>query len=328
MKILVAGLGSIGQRHARNLLAMGQQDLVFYRSGFGASLEADLAGIPVEPDLEAALAQRPQAVIIANPTALHMDVAVPAARMGYNLLIEKPVSHTMERIEDLKTALAVGGGKCLVGYHFRYHPGLLEVKGFLEKNSIGRPLSVRAHWGEYLPGWHPGVDYRQGYSARKDLGGGVILTLSHPLDYLRWLFGEVEALWAFNGTFGDLGLQVEDTAEIGLRFKSGVIGSLHLDYLQRPPSHTMEIIGTQGTVRWDGLSGEVSIYRADDGKWEKHRPAEEFERNTLFHSEISHFLQVCQGQAKPRCSLDDGIAALKLALAALISNSSGSLIYL
>ncbi len=133
---------------------------------------------------------------------------------------------------------------------------------------------MRAHWGEYLPGWHPWEDYRQGYSARPDLGGGVVLTLSHPLDYLRWLFGEVEALWAFTGKSSDLELQVEDTAEIGLRFANGVLGSLHLDYNQRPPGHWLEVITSQGTLRWDNLSGEVQVYRSETetGKFTRRQP--------------------------------------------------------
>lgn len=328
MKILVAGLGSIGRRHALNLLALGQRDLVFYRTGLGSALDEELAGFPAETDLNAALAHQPEAAIIANPTALHVPVAIAAAEAGCSLLIEKPVSHSMERLDELKNAIATGGGKCLIGYHFRYHPGLLRIKELLKDGQIEHPLSVRAHWGEYLPDWHPWEDYRQGYSARSDLGGGVILTLSHPLDYLRWIFGNVESLWAFSGQSEELGLQVEDTAEIGLRFISGVIGSLHLDYLQHPATHTMELIGTQGTVRWDGQSGELALYSAESKQWEAFPPLAGFERNSLFMAEMRHFLRVCRGLEEPCCTLDDGIAALRLALAAHASQNTASLIYL
>ncbi len=337
MKFLIAGLGSIGRRHLRNLLALGEQDIILYRTHQSTLPDAELADFPVETDLRTALAHQPDAVIVSNPTALHLDVAIPAAQAGCHLLIEKPVSHSLERIADLQAAVEQGGGQVLVGYHFRYHPGLQKISELLAQNAIGRPLSVRAHWGEYLPDWHPWEDYRQGYSARTDLGGGVILTLSHPLDYLHWLFGEVGSLWAFADRLNNLGLDVEDTAEIGIKFTSGVMGSIHLDYNQRPPAHHLEIIGTQGTAGWDNTSQVVSLYRAIDptesraeGKntvYETFLPPPGFERNDLFLAEMQHFLDVIRQQAVPCCTLQDGLNALHLAFGALESATTGTLLH-
>ena len=185
MKILIAGLGSIGRRHFHNLLALGERDLLLYRTHRSTMPDEELQGFPVETDLGAALAHKPDAVIVSNPTSLHLDVAIPAARAGCCLFLEKPVSDSMERVHDLQAAVEDSGRQAFVGFQFRFHPGLREAKQLLEQGVIGRVLSVRAHWGAYLPGWHPWEDYRQGYSARSDLGGGVILTLCHPLDYLR-----------------------------------------------------------------------------------------------------------------------------------------------
>jgi len=333
MKIMIAGLGSIGRRHLGNLLALGERDVLLFRSKKADTKHPADTGnhpgdFPVETNLQAALAHRPQAVIISNPTALHLDVAIPAARAGCHLLLEKPISHTLDRLPELQAALEENNCQALIGYHFRFHPGLERLKDHLESGAIGRPLSVRAHWGEYLPGWHPWEDYRQGYSARPDLGGGVILTLSHPLDYLRWLFGDVRSVWAFSGKLSDLELRVEDTAEIGLRFASGVLGSLHLDYNQQPPSHHLEVIGTHGTMRWESAAGTIRIFRAGSAQWLEEVPPDGFERNSLFLSEMRHFLQVCRGEASPRCSFQDGVLALELALAALESQAQGKLIEL
>ena len=96
-----------------------------------------------------------------------------------------------------KQAIEQNHSQVLVGFQFRFHPGLQQVKKLLDEGAIGKPISAHAHWGEYLPDWHPWEDYKQGYAARPELGGGVVLTLSHPLDYLRWLLGEVESLSAF-----------------------------------------------------------------------------------------------------------------------------------
>lgn len=325
MKTLIAGFGSIGRRHFRNLRALGVNDFVFLRSRRSSLPDDEIAAYPAETSLEAALAHQPQAVIVSNPTALHLDVAIPAARAGCHLFLEKPLSHNRERVDELQAAVAQGGGRVLVGFQFRYHPGLRQVKTWLAEGAIGRPLSARAHWGEYLPGWHPWEDYRRGYSARQDLGGGVILTLCHPLDYLRWLLGEVTGLWAFIGQESDLELEVEDNAEIGLRFAGGGLGTVHLDYNQRPPAHRLEIIGTRGTIRWDNADGAARLWREDSSAWDVILPPDGFERNDLFRAQMRHFLAVTRGEEAPRCTLDDGIRALELALAAHRSAREGML---
>jgi predicted dehydrogenase len=323
MKFLIAGFGSIGRRHFRNLLALGERDILFYRSKQSTLADDELANFVVETDLQAALAHQPEAVIISNPTALHLDVAIPAAEQGCHLFLEKPISHNLDRIDELQAALQKDGGRVLVGFQFRFHPGLELIFQIVKASlnplpttlapSIGRPISARAHWGEYLPNWHPWEDYRQGYSARQDLGGGVVLTLCHPLDYLRWLFGDVQKLWAFTAQSSDLELPVEDTAEIGLRFKNGMTGTVHLDYCQQPASHRLEIIGTQGTIRWDNADGIVKI--SNGQAWQEFPPPENFDRNDLFRSQMQHFVEVVNGTVDPICSLNDGIKALELALA-------------
>lgn len=222
MKFLIAGLGSIGRRHLQNLVALGQDDILLYRTNKSTMPDDPLAAYPVETDLHEALAHKPDGVIISNPTSLHMDVAIPAAQAGCHILLEKPISHDMAQVDELASAAEKSGSRILVGFQFRYHPGLRAIDALLKSGDVGRPISARAHYGEYLPDWHPWEDYRQSFSARKDLGGGVILTLTHPLDYLRMLFGEVTSLSAYAGQFSDLEIDVEDTAEIAMQFENGV----------------------------------------------------------------------------------------------------------
>jgi predicted dehydrogenase len=315
MKFLIAGLGSIGRRHFRNLRALGENDILLYRTHRATLPDDELAGFPVEKDLQAALAHKPDAVVVSNPTALHLDVAIPAAEAGCHLLLEKPISHSMERVENLREAVARTGALVLVGFQFRFHPGLQMVKDLLARGEIGMPVSVHAHWGEYLPNWHPWEDFRTGYAARLDLGGGVVLTLCHPLDYLRMLLGDAEGAWSLTSNQG-LGLSVEDTAEIGLQFANGAVGSVHLDYVQRPPKHWLEIVGTEGTLHWDNADGAVNVFRASQNAWETHSTPVGFERNEMFLDQMRHFLAVIRGEEEPVCSLEDGIAALELAISA------------
>jgi predicted dehydrogenase len=244
-----------------------------------------------------------------------MEIAVPAAEAGCHVFIEKPISHSMDRVSEFQLAVDKGGGQVLVGFQFRFHPGLAAILELLEDRAIGDPISGRVHWGEYLPDWHPWEDYRTAYSARSDLGGGVVLTLCHPFDYLRWLFGEVRMVSAVVSQSGTLDLDVEDNAEIILNFEAGPLTSVHLDYNQRPPAHELEIIGSQGTISWNGINGVVRWWSTRSESWREILPPKDFERNTLFLAEMKHFLEVMSGVASPICTLNDGIQTLEIALA-------------
>jgi len=326
MKFLIAGLGSIGRRHFRNLIALGEQDILLLRTHKATLPDDDLAGYPVSTDLQdALLSHKPEAVIISNPTALHLDIAIPAAQAGCSILMEKPLSDSLARVDELEAALKKGGGRLLTGFQFRFHPTLQMARQYLKSDVVGRPISFHVHWGEYLPDWHPWEDFKQGYAARPDLGGGVILTLSHALDYIRMLLDEPDSLWAFAGPL-NLGLEVEDTAEIGLKMMSGAIGSVHLDYNQKPASHHWEIVCTKGTMKWDNASGALEVYSAKDKEWGKHLPTKGFERNTLFIKEMKHFISVAQKKELPACTLQDGKRALQMALAAQQSAQTGQIV--
>jgi predicted dehydrogenase len=334
MKILIAGLGSIGRRHFRNLIALGETDIVLLRTRKATLPDDELAGYPVETNLQEALQKhKPDAVVVANPTSMHMDVAIPAAEAGCVILLEKPVSNSLDRLDLLQNAAQKSGSKILVGFQFRYHPTLNKARELIQSNELGKILTAHAHWGEYLPQWHPWEDYRQSYAARTDLGGGVIITLTHPLDYLRYLLGEVSALWSFNGHISPLEIDVEDVAEIGLRFASGAVGGVHMNYFQRPPVHRLEIVGSSGTLRWDNADGILHFFQmpAAFGSFSDNPPApvmesftppEGFERNQLFLAQTRHFLEVARGAKEPVCTLEDGIMALRLALAAYESQKS------
>jgi predicted dehydrogenase len=335
MKFLIAGLGSIGRRHFRNLIALGEKDIVLLRTRKATLPDDELAGYPVETELSEALQKhQPDAVIVTNPTSMHLDVAIPAAEAGCHILLEKPVSNSLDRLDTLQKAAGKSGSQILVGFQFRYHPTLNKARELIQSNAVGKVLMVHAHWGEYLPQWHPWEDYRQSYAARADLGGGVIVTLTHPLDYLRYLLGDIESLWSFNGHISPLEVDVEDVAEIGLKFASGAVGGVHVNYFQRPPVHRLEIVGTNGTLRWDNADGILHFQRmpAPFGSYsdqplapviDSYAPPEGFERNQLFLAQTRHFLGIVRGESEPVCTLEDGILALRLALAAHQSQQTG-----
>ena len=329
MKFLIAGLGSIGRRHFRNLIALGEKDLILLRSHRATLPDDELAGYPVETDLQEALKKhKPDAVIVSNPTAFHLDVAIPVAKTGCTILLEKPISHSMKRLDQLEEAVTKSGSKVLVAFQFRFHSGLIRAKQLIEAGQIGRIISAHVHFGEYLPAWHPWEDYRKGYAARADLGGGVVLTQCHSLDYLPWLVGQVRSVWGFSGKVSDLEVDVDDTAKIGLRFTDGALGSLHLDYNRQPPVHTFDIAGTQGTIKWDLTDGITRIYRAEKKDWEIYPLPNGWERNVMFLEQMKHFIAIVRGEVEPSCNLLDGIRVQRLVEAVQESQRSGHVINL
>jgi len=273
--------------------------------------------------LEKALALNPNAVIISNPTSLHLKIAIPAAAAGCSLLIEKPLSGNEAGLTDLQQALAINKKECLVGFQFRFHPAFQQIDRWMKEGRIGKVISASAYWGEYLPGWHPWEDYRTSYSARKDLGGGVVLTICHPIDYLRWLLGEVHTVSAYVGKVSELELQVEDVAEITLQHAGGAISQIHLDYYRQPKRHDLEISGSKGIIILDEGLGQAGLYDASTEKWIFYEPPAGFERNSLFLDEMSHFLAVLKGKTQPICSIQDGIQVQKIISAVYKSSAEG-----
>jgi predicted dehydrogenase len=286
--------------------------------------DAELAGYAVETDLRRALERHhPDAVIVSNPTALHLDVAIPAAEAGCSILLEKPISHSLERVDVLQKAVARSKARVLMGFQLRFHPCLARARQLIQTGQLGRILSARVQFSEYLPAWHPWEDYRRGYAARADLGGGVLLTQCHSLDYLPWLVGKVGSVWGRLARLSDLDLEVEDSAEIVLQFESGSLGSLHIDYAQQPPSHRIEIGGTLGRVDCDLHAGTIRFYDVAAKAWEEHNVPDGWERNAMFVEEIQHFLAVVRGRAEPACTLEDGVMVMRLIAAVQTSSNSG-----
>ncbi len=322
-RILIAGLGSIGQRHLRNLLMLGVEDILLLRTKNEPVQE--VPHLPVFTRLEDALDRKPDAVIVSNPTAHHLDVALPAAEAGCNLFVEKPLSHTWNNVDALLNAVRERQTIGLVGFDMHFDPGLRKIRELISGGTIGHITAIQAQVGQYLPDWHPWEDYRHGVSARADTGGGVILDLIHEIDYVRWLMGEAKEVACMKGRVSNLEIETEDTAAILLRFKSGAIGTINLDYVQRVISRSCRVIGEEGTIFWDLLTQKVTCYLASDKTWHEFSYAG-FQRNDRFLAEMEHFLACLRGEAQPEVGLVSGSRSLRIALAAKESGSLGKVV--
>lgn len=314
--ILIAGFGSAGRRHFRNLRRLGRENFVFLRSGKGILDDAEISEFPFAGTMTEALAYHPEIVIIATPSAMHLEIAQAAAEAGCNLFIEKPLGHELHGLDQL---LAVAQDKKLivmVGCQFRFHPLFMELRSMIEGGMMGRIVGAAAEYGDYLPAWHPWEDHRQSYSARLDLGGGAILTLIHPMDYLYSLFGKWRRIQAMTARVPCLGTPAgEDWCDINVEFENGVLAHIHVDYIQWPATHRLNIVGELGRVICDFNAGEMK-WRSVEGDTRLSKVPSGFERNTMFLDELKHFLSCVSDRTQPQVSLADGIAALKMALEA------------
>lgn len=340
MKVLMIGMGGIGQRHVRNLrfLLGNTVDILAYRVREQSPVLTDT--LEVEPgegleekyrirvfrQIEMALAQKPDIAFVCNPSSMHLATALAAAQAGCHLFIEKPLSHDLDGIDVLIDVVERKGLIALVAYQLRFHPGLGRVRELLQQQSIGRVVAVRAEVGEYLPGWHGYEDYRQMYASRRDQGGGVVLSQIHELDYLYWLFGMPTRLFAIGGHLSRLEIDVEDTASI-LMDCAGVPVHLQQDYIQRPPSRTLQIVGDAGKILADLRTPRVQLF---DGRGTLVEDAtfKGFARNQMFLDELKHFLECLAGKCAPVVSLREGAISLRLALAAKESLATGQVIVL
>lgn len=342
MKALMVGLGGVGQRHLRNLRQLTGEDttILAYRSrglshvltdGLAISPNRDLEtdhNVRVFDSLTSALAERPDVTFICNPTSLHMPVALAAAHAGSHLFIEKPLAHDLEGLDELVDVVNKQRLVALVGYQLRFHPCLRALQALLERQAVGRVLAVRIEVGEYLPGWHPYEDYRQMYASRRDLGGGVILSQIHELDYACWLFGRPTRVFALGGHLSSLEIDVEDTASILMnctRDGATVPVHVHQDYVQRPASRTCQVIGDAGKILMDLREPSVRLF-GPEGEAMPLDPILPFERNQLFVDEMTHFLACVYGEQTPVVTVENAAFSLRVALAAQQSIASGEVV--
>ena len=326
VRALVVGLGSIGRRHVRNLKQLEPEaEIIVWRRPHSGNDLGDTAPLVdgVVTSREEALTLGADVALITNPAPFHVPCAIDLARSGTHIFVEKPLSHTLEGVDALLDDCRARALVLMVGYNFRFYKPLQLARQALADGRIGPLVSIRAEVGQYLADWRPGTDYREGVSARKDLGGGVLLELSHELDYVGWLGGEVESVYAQTGRLSDLDIDVEDTAEVVLRFACGAIGSVHLDMVQRPTTRCCRIVGTQGTLTWDGMSHQVRLYSPTTDSWRDIHPAGDMDRNEMYLEELRHFLECVRHQRQPVVTGQDGRRVLEISIGA--KRSSGEM---
>src|SRR4051794_27049015 len=285
MRVFVVGLGSIGLRHLEIL----------------ERLECEVAG----GRLDEAERFAPGAVVAASPTAHHLEALEWAVAHGAHAYVEKPIAAATGGVRAALDGAEGAGLIVATGYNLRFHPALETIRSAVADGRIGTLLSVRAEVGHYLPKWQPGRDYAASYAARSELGGGALLTLSHELDFVRWIAGEVESSTGVAARVSDLDLDVDDVADVLLRHENGAVSSVHMDMLDRTYNRRSRWVGADGTITWewkgDVVCGDETLWHGDG-----------FDLGETYEAALRDFLSAAAAGTAPRATGLDGLRVLEI----------------
>jgi predicted dehydrogenase len=238
------------------------------------------------------------------------------AEEGLDLFLEKPLSNSLKDVEKLRAIVKKNKLITQMGCNLRFHPCIKKIKSLIEQQKIGKIISAQVQNYSYLPDHIE--DYRKSYAGRKDLGGGVILTQIHEIDYMYWFFQEVENVISIVGKFSELDVTAEDYVSCLLKFKNKIIGELHMDCFQRPDFKSCKIRGTKGEIYWDSNNNCVNIYNMNKKRWEikfDNGFSNNLDTYSTYVEELKHFLKCVKHRKETVNDLEQGISTLKIALA-------------
>lgn len=329
MNIFVVGCGSIGERHIKNLTTISPHSRIIATdtSDERLSLMRERYGIETCKTLAEGFIEQVDAVVICTPPNSHVLIALAAIHNNAHVFIEKPLSNSLSGVDQLLEMAYTSSRVVFVGYCFRFNAGLLAAKKLIDSGQLGRVLFANAEFGQYLPDWRPWQDYVRSYTAKKELGGGILLDGSHEIDYLRWLIGEVKRVSCFADKLSTLEVETDDTACLLLEFANSCLGMIHLDFVRRDYSRSCEIVCEKGTIKWNYQENTLKIFRQDTRRWETnvYLPSE---ADDMYIAEMSHFLACINKTEKPLIDVAEGLRTLKVVLAAVASSNKREVVQL
>ena len=309
MKFGVIGYGSIGKRHISNLIALGNEDIILLRE-MGSGNEYNLLEFT---KIHTFLDEQLDAVIIANPSSFHAQYLTQVLDNDIHAIVEKPLVTTLEDLKSIQDQLGNYSGIGMTAYNMHFHPCVCFIKKIIDNKELGKIYSTRFFVGQYLPDWRPGTDYSQSYSAKREMGGGVLFDLIHEIDLACYLVGEPVGSIAWQADrISDLKIDTEDLAELIYRTKENRFVSIHLDYLTRGYKRYIEIIGEQGNLRADLYSNKVTVTFESGEVDEKF--FSEFSRNDMYLDMLSAFINSIKEKTAPPISLQEGLISNRIAI--------------
>jgi predicted dehydrogenase len=312
MRALVLGCGSIGSRHARNLIALGIDVTVADGDESAARALASSAGATAVSRDSAPLCEL---VVVATPSAHHVDDLTWALQRGADVFVEKPLAASLDELDRARAeARAHPDRIVMVGCNLRFSEGFTALEANL--TAVGRPVSLLVDYGWWLPAWRPASDYRTQYSAHRSMGGGIVLDAIHEIDYTLALAGPADEVAGVCTSSGVLDIDVEDVADISLRHRNGAQSNIHLDYLRRTYSRSCTVIGSDAQITWDVPRGVVELVAEAGAEPRPLAMSVDSDPNTQYVEEMRHLLASITSRSPTRNDVERAAATLEIALTA------------
>lgn len=292
--VAVIGLGNIANRHRKNLKQLFPNSKLVAMSASGRIPQETVSDCNVVVgEVNELIAHEVELAIVASPAPFHAKHALPLIEANIPILIEKPLSVSVADSELVQHAVDKHGTPVAMGYCLRYLSSAIAFKKLLEQQAAGNIYNVNIEVGQYLPDWRPNKDYRNSVSANAELGGGVLLELSHELDYVQWLFGSLDVKHAILRSGDELSLDVEDCADI-VAVCQGAIVNIHLDFLQRKPFRKCRVIGSLGTLEWDLIRNKITFASSKGDEVLYSEP--DWDKNQMYLNMLTDFISKIQGR--------------------------------
>lgn len=309
-QIVVIGFGNIATRHRRNLKTLYPDAKIYGVSASGRKVEGVISDCDeVVMDVNS-LHNVADMVIIASPAPFHAQNAIPFIKAGVPVLIEKPITASMNDALIISDACKKHTQAVAVGYCLRYLPSAKKIKKALDNKVIGNLLKANISIGQYLPDWRATKNYKESVSASKALGGGALLELSHEIDYSRWLLGELKLQHAIVRNTGALDIDVEDIADITATTKEKAVVQIHLDFLQRIAHRKCEFVGTEGRLEWNLIENSIVLYNQSGSQILYMEP--EYDKNEMYIEMLRDFHRYITGESHDCIQIEDAIGTVAL----------------
>lgn len=310
MKFLIVGCGSIGKRHISNLKQISPNSEINVYDSQSWLLNKVCKKFKVKLSLEKNLDTiKYDCVFICTPPSSHIQLAKRAIKAGSNIFIEKPVSSNSKQIIPLLSLVKKKNILAFVGYNFRFHKSINTIKKFIDSKKFGNPIHVSSYFGSFLPDWRIDQNYSKNYTARNDLGGGIIHDSSHELDYLRYFFGNPKFIQSNYKKTKFLKSDTEAISDIILEFDNELLGTIHLDYLRRQYKRTLEILFEYGIIEWSLIESEIKIFNAKSKRWKKIRIPND--TNEMYIDELKHVIMCIKNKIpSKKINLKNGVDTL------------------
>ena len=315
-KIVIIGFGSIGRKHLKVLRSINKNIKVYILTRQKLNSKPPFVK-EILSNIEEAIKINPDVVLISSPANSHLDYAHKLLRYDIPLFIEKPISDKYDsKLRNFYSYYKKRKNKMVfIGYHLTFSKSLRKFKNFINEGKLGKIISVRSQVGQDLKDWRVNIDYAKSVSARKSLGGGVLRELSHDINYLQQIFGKYIWVQALLFKKSELKVDVEDTAFLNISCKNGNrenIINLNIDFTRHDKKRECVVIGSNGTLRWDGFKNRVDFFSKDLKKWKKIFSCNQSVYN-MYKLEWSHFFSTIKNKNIASLNnISESIQVLKL----------------